>query len=183
VSIFTKTLLTILSPLYLLACATAQPNTVRKVDLKQYQGTWYEIASIPQRFSKGCVCTRAVYSPHRKQHKIKVFNSCNKNGVNGKLSTVNGVAVIKDETTNAKLRVTFFWPFGGAYWIIGLAEDYRYAVVSNKEGSTLWILSRTPQMSADDLLEALSIAAKNGIDTNKLSYTKQVGCQYPSVPN
>jgi apolipoprotein D and lipocalin family protein len=157
------------------------PQTVEHVDLNRYLGAWYEIASIPQFFSKGCHCTRAVYSPGKKPNKISVFNTCNSNSVKGKISKILGVAKIKDKESNAKLSVTFFWPFSGSYWIIGLAEDYRYAVVSNKKGSTLWILSRTPNINADDLKDALAIATKNGIDVNRLKYTEQNGCQYPEI--
>ncbi|MDH4468212.1 MAG: lipocalin family protein [Bacteriovoracaceae bacterium] len=166
-------------PIFMTSSVAQTPAPDAKVDLTRYLGTWYEIASIPQRFSKGCNCTRAVYSAKKNPSKIGVFNSCNKNSVQGRLSKIHGVAKIKDKNSNAKLRVTFFWPFGGAYWIIGLAEDYRYAVVSNGEGSTLWILSRTPQMNKVDLEEALEITTKNGIDVGRLNYTVQEGCRYP----
>jgi apolipoprotein D and lipocalin family protein len=32
------------------------------VDVRRYLGTWYEIATIPQRFQKGCVGVSAHYS-------------------------------------------------------------------------------------------------------------------------
>lgn len=47
---------------------------------------------------------------------------------------------------NAKLNVSFFWPFRGKYWIIDLDSDYTWAVVSNPKRSSLWILSRCPLM-------------------------------------
>lgn len=37
-------------------------RTVNHVDLTRYAGTWYEIASYPQRFQKGCTGTTAVYT-------------------------------------------------------------------------------------------------------------------------
>ena len=154
----------------------AQTVPVAYVNIPQYLGTWYEIASIPQRFSKGCECTKAVYTAKRNPKKIGVFNTCNKNSPHGKLKKIRGFAKIKDETSNAKLKVTFFWPFSGDYWIIGLASDYRYSVVSNKSGSTLWILSRTPTMQNQDYQEALMIALSNGINIDKLKTTNQVGC-------
>jgi apolipoprotein D and lipocalin family protein len=51
---------------------------------------------------------------------------------------------------NARLKVQFFWPFKGNYWIIDLANDYSWALVSDPNRKTLWILSRTPKM--DDAL-------------------------------
>lgn len=167
--------LCLLLPLY----SNAETKTVDFVDLNRYLGDWYEIASIPQSFSKDCFCTRAKYGL-RDDSKISVYNTCNKESVTGKLSEANGVARVADKKTNAKLRVTFFWPFSGDYWIIGLDTDYRYAVVSNKKGTTLWILSRTPVLEQPLLTEALTIATNNGIDITKLLYTEQKGCTYPT---
>ena len=159
--------------------AHAETKTVESVDLNRYLGNWYEIASIPQSFSKDCFCTRARYGL-RDDGKISVYNTCNKGSITGKLSEANGVARVSDTKTNAKLRVTFFWPFSGDYWIIGLDASYRYAVVSNKTGTTLWILSRTPVLEPALLTEALNTATTNGIDVKKLNYTTQEGCSYPA---
>ena len=52
-----------------------------------------------------------------------------------------------DKRTNAKLKVTFFWPFSGNYWIIDLAPDYSYAVVGEPDRKYLWILSRSSQLT------------------------------------
>lgn len=164
--------------LTMLSCTNlqAQTHTVASVDVKKYLGDWYEIASIPQSFSRGCECTKAHYRL-KKNGQLAVTNTCRKGPINSKISTAKGCAKIVDKKSNAKLKVTFFWPFFGDYWIIGLDAEYRYAVVSNPEGSTLWILSRTPTLPKNLLDEALDIAEKNNIDTKKLSYTVQNNCQ------
>jgi apolipoprotein D and lipocalin family protein len=76
-------------------------------------------------------------------------------------------------TTNAKLRVRFFWPFSGAYWIIGLDPEYRWAVVGHPSRRYLWILSRTPRM--DDTLygELIRTFAPQGHDTGRIRKTLQ----------
>lgn len=158
--------------------AFAETKTVEYVDLNRYLGDWYEIASIPQVFSKDCFCTRAQYGL-RDDQKISVYNTCNKESVTGDLSEATGVAKVADKKTNAKLKVSFGYPFWADYWIIGLDTDYRYAVVSNKRGTTLWILSRTPTLETSLLTEALTTATNNGIDITKLTYTTQEGCTYP----
>ncbi len=116
--------------------------TVPQVDLKKYLGKWYEIAAFPQSFQKGCSCTFAEYSL-RPNGDIQVKNTCLKEG---KTKIATGKAVVKDKATNAKLSVTFFWPFSGKYWIIALAPDYSYAVVGHPNRDYLWILSRKPVM-------------------------------------
>jgi apolipoprotein D and lipocalin family protein len=85
-------------------------------------------------------------------------------------STFPGVA---DATTNAKLKVSFFGPFWGDYWVIGLAEDYSLALVGEPGGRYLWILSRTPQISDDVRDEVVSELQAMGYDTDALYWTEQ----------
>lgn len=80
----------------------------------------------------------------------------------------HGRAKIVDEQTNSKLKVTFFWPFYGDYWIIELAEDYRFVVVSEPTKAYFWILSRTPVMEQAELEGILDRAKALGFDEAKL---------------
>jgi apolipoprotein D and lipocalin family protein len=124
-------------------------DVVEKVELDRYAGTWYEIARYPNSFERGCVGVTADYTP-RDDGRIDVVNTCFESSLDGPSRDILGSARVVDETTNAKLKVSFFWPFEGDYWIIDLAEDYSYAVVGEPARRSLWILSRTPEM--DDAL-------------------------------
>lgn len=153
--------------------ASAKPlEVVPRVDLQRYLGTWYEIATIPQRFQKGCVGVTAQYSL-RADGAIDVVNACRKNTLDGKESSIRGKAWIVDKTTNAKLKVRFFWPFAGAYWIIELDKDYQWAVVGHPDRTYYWILSRTPQMDPAVYDELIRRAAEKGYDTSKIKRTLQ----------
>ena len=155
------------------ACSNSQTlQTVPFVDIKKYAGKWYEIASYPQRFQKGCHCTTAEYTLTDKDYVI-VENRCNKESVDGKISYIKGKAFIEANTGNAKLLVQFFWPFKGKYWIIDLADDYSYAVVSHPNREYLWILSRTPKMNADVYNQILARLKEKGFDLLKLQVTQQ----------
>ena len=147
-------------------------EVVSYVDLQRYLGKWYEIATIPQRFQKGCVGVTAEYSL-RKNGDIQVVNTCVQGTLDGAVRTVRGRAWVVDKTTNAKLRVRFFWPFSGAYWIIGLDADYQWAVVGHPNRNYLWILSRSPQM--DDALYngLLQTIAGKGYDLTRIQKTAQ----------
>ena len=132
-------------------------QSVPKLDLNRYMGTWYEIAAFPQRFEKGCVASTATYSL-RANGKVTVVNQCRDKTLDGKLRSAKGTAWVVDKNTNAKLKVRFFWPFSGDYWIIDLGADYEYAVVGHPGRNYLWILSRKPQMdfaTYDGILERL----------------------------
>jgi len=158
-----------------LAAAQAEDKplaVVDHVDLERYIGTWYEIATIPQRFQKGCVGVTATYS-FLPDGKIRVINRCRKETLDGKLREVEGKAWVVDKTTNAKLKVQFFRPFSGAYWIIELDPDYQWAVVGHPNRNYLWILSRTPQMDPalyDDLIDRIG---NKGYDIARIKRTLQ----------
>lgn len=138
-------------------------TTVSEVDLNRYSGTWYELASYPQFFERGCINVRATYTP--KDGYIEVFNQSIKKG---KPNDIKGKAFVVENSGNAKLKVQFFWPFKGDYWIIDLADDYSWAVVSDPDRSTLWILSRTRKMDENLYVSLIDKLVKNGFDRNKI---------------
>ena len=159
--------------LALFGCGSYPPlDVVPRVDLDRYIGKWYDIASFPQSFQEGCNCTSAEYFKTDKDY-IRVVNTCRKGSPTGELKTAEGKAFVVENSNNAKLRVQFFWPFRGDYWIIDLAADYSYAVVGDPSRKYLWILSRTPKID-DSIFNAIveRIKAK-GFDTSKLLRTNQ----------
>jgi apolipoprotein D and lipocalin family protein len=168
-------ILSVLSVVMLAACTMKRgpslppPDVVPSVDLARYAGTWYEIASYPSRFQKGCSGTSATYTLMPGGW-IEVLNRCTRAG---KTDSVKGKAKVADPSTNAKLKVTFFWPFSGAYWIIELGAEYEYAVVSNPDRSYLWVLSRTPRMDEGVYAGIVERLRSSGFDIGKLARTVQ----------
>jgi apolipoprotein D and lipocalin family protein len=153
------------------------PVTVPAVDLNRYAGRWYEIARYPNRFQDGsrgiCEGTTATYSL-RADGQVSVVNRCVAKTNEGQVERVaNGVAYALPNSGNARLRVSFFWPFYGDYWVIGLDPDYRWAVVGSPGRDYLWILSRESVMPAGAYLQALEIARRAGFDTAKLQVSPQ----------
>ena len=147
-------------------------KTVDYVDVNRYVGQWYEIARYPNSFQKGCVGSRAAYTL-RDDGKIGVVNECYDKTFSGKLRSAKGKAWVVDKETNARLKVSFFWPFAGDYWIIDLGQDYEYAVVGHPERKFLWILSRLPEMPDDVYQMILDRLQKKEYDITKLIKTEQ----------
>ena len=156
-----------------LADSTTRPplRTVESVDLSRYIGTWYEIARYPNRFQRDCQSDTTAEYTLRKDGKVQVVNSCRQK--DGKTKTARGTAKVADKTTNAKLRVTFFWPFYGDYWVIGLSPDYRYAIVGDPNRKYLWVLSRAPEMDGSTYGEVLDQIRAAGYDPDRLIKTPQ----------
>jgi apolipoprotein D and lipocalin family protein len=140
-------------------------TTVDKVDLDRYAGLWYEVAKIPNRFQKKCVRGATAEYSLREDGRITVVNRCFKE--DGQMDEVEGVAKIVDAASNAKLKVSFVsfigWrPFWGDYWVVGLDEDYQWAVIGTPDRKYGWILARTPTLSDDALEEIFAILEQNG---------------------
>ena len=149
--------------------ATPEFQVVSYVDIERYLGKWYEIALYPNWFEKGCFGSTAYYEMLEGGH-IKVTNQCRMHGPEGELNEAIGIATIADGKSNAKLKVQFFWPFKGDYWIIDLDKDYQYAIVSEPDRQYLWILSRSPNMDAQTLETLKGKIRSKGFD---LTYLKQ----------
>ncbi len=147
-------------------------ETVAHVDLSRYVGTWYEIASFPQSFQRGCTATTATYTL-RKDGDIDVLNRCRQGALDGEERSARGRARVVDRATNAKLEVSFFRPFWGDYWIIDLADDYSYAVVGHPGRDYLWILARTPTMPDPTYQRILARLRAQGYETSRLVRTVQ----------
>ncbi|MCX7208318.1 MAG: lipocalin family protein [Proteobacteria bacterium] len=154
-----------------MATARAEPTAIAALDVDRYLGRWYEIASFPMFFQRMCVSdTTADYSKQG-EDKIGVLNRCRKQ--DGSFAEADGHASVVPHSGNAKLRVSFFWPFAADYWVFGLGEDYQWALVGNPNHKYLWLLSRSQTINHQDLNTALEIAKEQGFDISKLNYTLQ----------
>jgi apolipoprotein D and lipocalin family protein len=143
------------SVLILVSCASSQDKdlpplkTVKYVDLNKYVGLWYEIAKIPNSFQDHCAYGTTAEYKLEKDGSIQVINKCYEE--NGEPDIADGVANIVDNSTNAKLEVSFvsflgIRPFWGDYWVIGLDDNYQWAIVGTPGRKYGWILSRTPSL-------------------------------------
>jgi apolipoprotein D and lipocalin family protein len=151
------------------ADSNAALQTVAHVDLTRYLGRWYEIARYPMRFEKDCASDVTATYSQLSNGKIEVLNECRK--ADGQVKRSKGTARVVDKTTNAKLKVTFFWPFSGNYWIIDLAPDYSYAVVGEPDRKYLWILSRSPQLTESVYGQIVTRVHELGYDPSLLMKT------------
>jgi apolipoprotein D and lipocalin family protein len=141
------------------------PETVPQVDVQRYCGTWYEIAAIPVRREANCTDVKAEYTLDPARSTVIVQNSCRRNG---RTISIRATAVPVPGTGNAKLIVTFFRFIKADYWVIGLDEDYSWALVSNPKRTHCWILSRTPYLEENLYPHLLELLQQKGIDVSKV---------------
>ena len=147
-------------------------ETVPQVDVDRYLGLWFEVVRADHSFERDCQGVTAFYE-RRPDGDIRVINRCWKDSLDGAFDLAEGRARIVNTDTNAQLEVSFFGPFYGDYWIIDLAEDYGWAVVSEPQGRYLWILSRDPAPGDAFIEERLADLRARGFDTEGLIRPEQ----------
>lgn len=151
-------------------------ETVPFVDIPRYMGLWYQISANEVSFNEGLVGVTADYTL-LEDGSVEVFNRGFLNTLDGEVSEITGNATIWDEETNSKLKVVFpgapDLPYPN-YLIIVLDDiDYQYAVVTDPFEYTLFVLSRTPQMSENTYAMILGEIEALGVDTSDLLLTPQ----------
>jgi len=148
---------------------------VKKLSIvgSDYVGRWYEIARYPTHFEKDCASDVTATYTQRSGGKIEVVNECRTG--DGRVKRSKGTASVVDKRTNAKLKVTFFWPFSGNYWIIDLAPDYSYAVVGEPDRKYLWILSRSSHLTESVYGQIVTRVRELGYDPSLLMKTTHNG--------
>jgi len=137
------------------AAPSADLPVQQSVDLKQYAGTWYEQARLPNRFQKECVGDVQADYVLRADGTLGVTNRCRV--TDGSTKTAQGegrLAKAADRDNPARLEVRFApaWTswlpmVWGDYWILKLEDDYQYSLVGTPDRKYLWVLSR--EKSAD----------------------------------
>lgn len=172
-----------------LAQKAAPLETVPSVDLARYQGRWYQIALYPNSFQKQCVSNTTADYSILADGSIEVLNQCKT--ADGTVSKAIGAARIKQpritlfnfkplpaSTSRLEVRFAPKWldwvpAVWAPYWVIQLADDYRYAVVGDPTREYLWILSRTPTLSAQDDAAIRARLPLQGYDPSKLRLEPQ----------
>jgi len=177
----------------LLACApTAQTpaapiEPIAALDVQRYLGSWYQVALIPNRFQSQCISDTTASYRQRSDGAIEVINRCRDAG--GEFDEAVGYArptgtLAGGMLQPAQLEVSFLpswlrwaqsighWGWG-AYWVIQLASDYRYAVVGEGSRQYLWVLSRTPALTAEDEATIHARLRQQGYDLARLQLHPQ----------
>lgn len=167
-SIFVFLILIISATLF----AQKVPTVVKSVDLNRYAGKWYEIARLPNFFERKLKCASATYTL-RSDGKITVMNAGNYIDDPKKSTSTTGVAWVPDKNSPAKLKVQFFWPFSGDYWIMYLDKEYKYVLVGDPDAKYLWILARDKTMDDITYNMLLQKAVDNGYNVETIIRVEQ----------
>lgn len=173
-----KLLTTAMVTLLLLAGCTGVPKGIEPVtgfNQERYLGTWYEIARLDHSFEEGLSQVSAEYTPND-DGSIKVLNR-GYNQAKGEWEEAEGRAQFVDGPDKAHLKVSFFGPFYSSYVVFDLDEDYSRAYITGYNRDYLWFLSRTPQVSKEELAGFKARAAAEGFELDKLIVVEHSGAE------
>ena len=151
----------------------APPKGIQAVtgfNIGTYLGTWHEIARLDHSFERGLEQVRAEYSLNA-NGTVRVLNT-GYDPAKKRWKTAEGRARFTGAADVASLKVSFFGPFYGGYFVFALDPD-RYALVTSGTRDYLWLLARTKKLPAEQTQELLAKAAAAGFDTNALIWVKQ----------
>lgn len=148
------------------------PEPSRSLEIRSYLGRWYEFARYDSSFEHGCEGVTADYRL-KSDGDISVLNTCHKGDPDGPVSIAKGRAKRTGDALGAKLKVSFFGPFYGDYWVLDHADDYSWSIVGEPSGRFLWILTRKSTPSAETQSRLLERAKALGYNLSRLHVTQQ----------
>ena len=155
------------------ACTTGPPiHTVESVNIDQFMGDWYVIASIPTFIEKEAYNAIESYRL-AEDGTIETTFSFNKGSFEGPLKVYRPRGFIHDKQSNAVWGMQFFWPFKAEYRIIYLTEDYSQTVIGRTKRDYVWIMARKPAIPEDDYNRILKFLREEGYDLGKLRKVPQ----------
>ena len=160
--------------LLLAGCSTTPPPNVTPVtpfELSRYLGQWHEIARLDHSFERDMIKVTAQYSMNP-DGSVKVLNQ----GFNTKKQAWKdavGKAWLIDGSNKGALKVSFFGPFYGGYFITALDPDYQWAMVIGPDVDYFWILARQPVIDEGVKSELLKQARTIGVAVDDIIWVAQ----------
>ncbi|MGB8693517.1 MAG: lipocalin family protein [Steroidobacteraceae bacterium] len=152
---------------------TAAPlPTVPHVDLERFMGDWYVIACIPTYIEKGAHNPVESYRLEADGTIATTF-TFRAGGFDGKAKRYKPRGFVIDRNSNAIWGMQFMWPIKADYRIIYLDAAYGQTIIGRQQRDYLWIMARTPQISAADYQRMVDYAGQRGYDLSRLQKMPQ----------
>ncbi|MDO6610880.1 lipocalin family protein [Shewanella sp. 1_MG-2023] len=174
-----KTVKIIASTLLLLSTSacTMLDTKVAVIDdfnLDNYLGTWHEIARLDHSFERGLSQVTATYS--LEGDKVVVINK-GFSEQKSRWKEAEGKAYFMESNDIARLKVSFFGPFYGAYQVHDITTDeqgnYQASLVIGPNNEYAWILARSTSISAEVKQRFVEKMNTLGIKEQELIWVKQ----------
>lgn len=140
---------------------------VASVDLPRFMGDWYVIAHIPTFLEKGAYNAVESYRLEGDGSIATTF-TFNQDSPDGPVKTYHPKGIVRNAGSNSEWAMQFIWPLQADYSIVYLDPDYRQTIVARQQRDYVWIMARTPQISAADYEALAERVRQMGYQTNLL---------------
>lgn len=157
----------IIITIFILSGCITTGGKPEKIDFSLYQGTWYEIARLPNSFEEGLKCITATYS-YNDEGIILLTNKGISRSNPDDIKTLTGRAWIPDPEHPENLKVQFIWPVTTDYWVVHVDSNKGYAIIGSPSRKRLWFLSRKESIDEADFPALKRIAEKNQFKTDSI---------------
>ena len=163
-----------LAILFLSACNSQEDDlaTVDYVDLERFMGDWYVIANIPTFLEKGAHNAVETYSLNDDGTIATTF-VFREDSFDGERKEYNPRGWVLDTETNARWGMRFVWPIKADYRVVWLDDDYSMTVIGRQDRDFVWIMARTPEISAADYEMLVDFVGSIGYDTSQIERVPQ----------
>lgn len=155
----------------LAGCAStsyAPLTTAKAVDLNRFAGDWYVIASIPTFLEKNAYNAIESYEPPE-NGEIRTTFRFNEGGLDGQEKRFYPTGVVDEsDDSNALWKMQFVWPFKAEYRIVYVSENYDLTVIGRSKRDYVWIMARTPHVTAQSYQSLINIVQREGYDLSAL---------------
>jgi apolipoprotein D and lipocalin family protein len=142
------------------------------VDLDRFMGDWYVIANIPTRFEEGAHNAVESYRLDRDGSIATTF-TYRDGAFDGPEKVMHPRGFVREGTGNAVWGMQFVWPIRAEYLIAYVDPAYTQTIIARSALDYVWIMARTPELSADDYARLESRVRDLGYDLGKLQKVPQ----------
>jgi apolipoprotein D and lipocalin family protein len=165
------------------ACRSSHPpiSTEAKVDVERFMGDWYVIANIPTSLERGAHNAVESYQLDADGSIATTFTFRDQ-AFDGKVKRYCPRGFVRDDPSNALWHMQFIWPIKADYRIVHVSPDYQRTIIGRQKRDNVWIMARTPQISAAEFQELSDRVAREGYDISKLERVPQQWPESPGAP-
>jgi apolipoprotein D and lipocalin family protein len=151
------------------ACRSSLPplTTEASVDLPRFMGDWYVIANIPTSLERDA--HNAVESYRLDSDGSIATTFTFRDGTfDGEVKRYCPRGFVRDTRSNAIWGMRFVWPIKSDYRIVYVSPDYQRTIIGRAKRDYVWLMARTPQISAADLADLRERVAREAYDMTRL---------------
>jgi apolipoprotein D and lipocalin family protein len=147
-------------------------KTVEYVDMNRFMGKWHVVAGRFTALEKNMFNAVETYKWNPVQNRIEIDFKYNMGSFTGPIKKIPQKGWIKNSTTNAHWIVSPFWPLKFDYLVIGLGDNYEWTAIGVPNEAYLWIMSRDPHMTKEQINGILHILEVDNYNIKNLVFVE-----------